>query len=155
MPISKVLDYSKLSTITPLVRRLQAYRASGTILDIGARFGRDSLFLAKQGWRVTALDNDSGSLNQIRIQAKNKGLAIKTILADINTYISTEKFDGVVASMVLHYIPQVNVPRVISALKGATTLGGWHAISVQTDKNKLSSIPYLFKIEELKRYYGD
>jgi SAM-dependent methyltransferase len=78
-------------------RRLKPGRA----LDLGAGEGRNSLWLAQQGWRVTAIDFSDVALSRLRQAATARGLAVETVNADIGDYLAEgEQFDLVVLSYV-------------------------------------------------------
>lgn len=56
----------------------------GSALDIGAGEGGDALWLAQQGWDVTATDISAEALEKIRAQAHAQGLAVSLLRADAN-----------------------------------------------------------------------
>ena len=59
----------------------------GTALDLGCGTGRNSLWLAETGWRVTGVDASSVGLDHLAQRARSLGLvAPTTILADLTTY---------------------------------------------------------------------
>ncbi len=59
----------------------------GTALDLGCGTGRNSLWLAETGWRVTGVDASRVGLDQLAQRARGLGLvAPTTILADLTTY---------------------------------------------------------------------
>lgn len=150
----KIIDYSKLSIISKIVREILKYKKSGSVLDIGAGNGRNSFYLAKHGFIVTALDIDRQDLRSIRKIAKEKGLKIKTKQTNINTLVPKQQYDVVIATMTLHFLKKSQVPSVIHLIQSITKLGGINAISVQTKKNGKDADMYLFGHNELKKYYN-
>lgn len=58
--------------------------APGTALDLGCGEGGDAVWLAKQGWRVTAVDISTVALNRTRELAKEHG---------VDRLIATEQYD--------------------------------------------------------------
>lgn len=74
----------------------------GTALDLGCGQGRDALFLASLGYRVTAIDNSEVGVNQMLKRAKAAGLEIKGIVADVLQFETEEKFDIILFDMLLH-----------------------------------------------------
>lgn len=71
--------------------------APGRALDVGAGEGRNSLWLAQQGWRVTAIDMSAVALERLDTQAAQEGLAITTVVTDMNDYLANaQQFDLVV-----------------------------------------------------------
>jgi|GEM_PF-121012 len=61
----------------PGVAAAQTFRAAGSssVLELGAGQGRDTLFLARQGLRVTALDYALGTIETLSAKAQAAGLA--------------------------------------------------------------------------------
>lgn len=69
----------------------------GRALDIGAGEGRNSLWLAARGWRVTAVDLSDVALGRLAEQAAEEGLEVTTAVADIKEFLAGgEQFDLVV-----------------------------------------------------------
>jgi len=58
--------------------------SAGRALDVGAGEGGDALWLAGQGWEVTATDISSRALERIRVEAERRGLHVTCHEADAN-----------------------------------------------------------------------
>lgn len=58
--------------------------SAGRALDVGAGEGGDAVWLAEQGWAVTANDISSRALARIRAEAERRGLTVDGLLADAN-----------------------------------------------------------------------
>lgn len=63
-----------------------AGRPAGRALDIGTGQGRNALFLASKGWRVTGIDISDEGLRQAREAAAARGLTIETVDADVASW---------------------------------------------------------------------
>ncbi len=59
---------------------------TGTILDLGAGQGRDSVFLAKRGYNVIALDSSKVGLDQLQERVEADNLPIEIVHADALGY---------------------------------------------------------------------
>ena len=72
----------------------------GAALDLGCGTGRNSIWLASRGWRVTGVDASLVGLDHLRQRADELGLAAPTtIVADLTTYEApTRAFDLVVVA---------------------------------------------------------
>lgn len=72
----------------------------GTALDIGAGEGGDALWLAEQGWRVTASDISRLAIERIRSEAQRRSLPVETVQADANAAapFAGAKYDLVTAA---------------------------------------------------------
>ena len=99
-------------------------RAPGRALDVGAGEGGDAVWLAEQGWDVTASDISHRALERVAAEAKRRGLSIDCHHADANTLgaFEGEAFDLVSA----HYasIPRTPDGRGVHNLLDAVAPGG-------------------------------
>jgi SAM-dependent methyltransferase len=68
---------------TPLVVEVTKYLTPGRALDLACGTGRNSLWLAEHGWRVTAVDGAPTSIEILRSRASERGLAVETRVADL------------------------------------------------------------------------
>jgi SAM-dependent methyltransferase len=98
--------------------------APGRALDVGAGEGGDAVWLAEQGWEVTASDVSSAALDHVTDAAKDRGLDVRTWPSDANALdpFGVEVFDLVTA----HYasIPRTPDDRAIEHLLAAVAPGG-------------------------------
>ncbi len=65
----------------------------GLAVDLGAGEGADSLWLASQGWQVSALDYAPAALRTISRQAAARGLEVSTRLGDVTELKLEPDFD--------------------------------------------------------------
>ena len=77
----------KYSSTEPhkLVREIVMKLKPGRALDLACGAGRNSIFLAENGWDVTAVDNSAAGVEIARSRAEEKGLKIDFIVADLET----------------------------------------------------------------------
>lgn len=66
-----------------LVREVSTL-APGRALDVGAGEGGDAIWLAEQGWTVTASDISRRALERVRAEADRRGLGVGCLHADAN-----------------------------------------------------------------------
>ncbi len=96
----------------------------GRALDVGAGEGGDAVWLAEQGWIVTASDISHRALDRIAIVAEQRRLAIECHRVDANSLdaYAPNAFDLVTA----HYasIPRTPDGRGIGNLLAAVAVGG-------------------------------
>lgn len=70
----------------------------GEVLCIGEGEGRNSVFLATQGYSVTAVDASSVGLKKVEKLAKSKNVSVNCIHADLNDFvIEPNKWSGIVS----------------------------------------------------------
>jgi SAM-dependent methyltransferase len=98
--------------------------APGRALDVGAGEGGDALWLAEQGWNVTASDISQRALDRVNAEAKRRALQVTCHHADANAVnaFETAAFDLVSA----HYasIPRSPDGRGVRNLLNAVAPGG-------------------------------
>lgn len=113
-----------------LVQRLPNYLDGGSVLDIGAGQGANSLYLAEQGFEVTATDVSEVGLSQMCAAAEAAGLDIRTITGDINEIGIENMYEAMVCTFTLHHLNADDAKSLIEEAKVHTTPHGVHAIVV-------------------------
>jgi len=94
----------------------------GTALDVGAGQGRNSVWLAQQGWDVTAIDISAGGLAAASANAEKAGASIATFKTTYQDYdFGAERWDLIV--MILSWAP-ISDPDFVSRLNASLRPGG-------------------------------
>ena len=98
--------------------------APGRALDVGAGEGADALWLAEQGWKVTASDISPRALGRVGAEAERRGLHVEGHHADANALdaYETAAFDLVSAQYAS--IPRTPDDRAVRNLLNAVAPGG-------------------------------
>ncbi|MHC4952737.1 MAG: class I SAM-dependent methyltransferase [Planctomycetota bacterium] len=87
----------------------------GRALDVAAGAGRNAVFLARRGLSVDAVDRSGAGLARAAELAREEGVTIHTIVADLVDYdLGSETYDVVVN---FHYLQRDLVPRIRRALR--------------------------------------
>jgi SAM-dependent methyltransferase len=96
----------------------------GRALDVGAGEGGDSVWLAEQGWRVTASDISVRALDRVGAEAARRGLPVERHHTDANALdpFETAAFDLVSAQYAS--IPRTPDGRAVDNLINAVAPGG-------------------------------
>jgi SAM-dependent methyltransferase len=92
-----------------------ASRTPGKALDVGMGQGRNAVFLARQGWKVTGFDVSAAGLAKATSAAAAQGLAIGAVLASDEEFPFGRAQWDLIA--VLYAIEKRSVFRVKDALK--------------------------------------
>lgn len=72
--------------------------AGGNILSLAEGEGRNAVFLARRGFRVTAVDSSAVGLGKASQLAAQWGVDIETIVADLATFeLGSNRWDGIVS----------------------------------------------------------
>lgn len=92
----------------------------GKVLSLAEGEGRNAVFLAKQGYSVTAVDASRVGLEKARKLAKENGVVIEFIHADLEEYdIGENRWDGIVSIFcpVLSVLRKELHKKVVAGLK--------------------------------------
>ena len=96
------------------------YKTSGSVLELGAGEGRNSLFLAEQGFNVTAQDISRVGIEKLAKAAQKKDLNIRTEVKDIRTLNSDQHYDIFVCTYVLHHLSREDAVSLIKQIQEHT-----------------------------------
>ncbi len=88
--------------------------APGRALDLGAGEGANSLWLARQGWRVTAVDQSPAAIGTLLKLAAEEALPVRGEVADVVDYRADAGFDLVLVCY-MHLPTAVRAPMLASA----------------------------------------
>ncbi len=93
-------DYVWTVSANQFVERHLADLAAGSAIDLGAGEGRNAVWLARRGWRVTAVDFSEAGLDKGRRLAADHGVAdaVEFVCADARTWQASAPADLVVLS---------------------------------------------------------
>lgn len=151
-----VICYDLMKVLPPI----KPYR----VLDIGCGEGKDSVFLAKCGYDVTAFDLSEIGLDKAKRLAEHNCVQVKFFKTDILDYRPDSDFDIIFSSGVLHFVPQAVRRDLCDSLKTHTTIGGINALNVFVKKPFITRAPdsarnedsrHLWLSGELFEYYYD
>ena len=74
------------------------FPVGGRILTLAEGEGRNAIFLAKHGFKVTAVDWSEVGLKKLASWAAQEGVAVDTVCADINQFdFGSNAWDGIVS----------------------------------------------------------
>jgi SAM-dependent methyltransferase len=97
--------------------------APGIALDIGCGEGRNSVWLAKQGWSVTGVDFSNVALDKARRLAEVEGASVEWILADARAYRTEPDVHDLAVVLYLH-LPAPERRAVLGAAVHSLRPGG-------------------------------
>lgn len=92
-------------------------REPGYALDLACGEGRNALWLAEKGWRVTGVDFSQVALGKARALAEARGLLVDWVAADVTDYRPERGAYDAVLIAYLHLAP----PRLASVLRHAAS----------------------------------
>ena len=85
-----------------LVKALDQRAEPGTALDIGCGGGSHTIYMAKRGYRVTAIDFMPQAVAMVTRRAKEEGLEIEAETADVMTWSPGRQWDVLLDVGCLH-----------------------------------------------------
>jgi SAM-dependent methyltransferase len=97
--------------------------APGRALDLASGEGRNALWLAEQGWRVTAVDFSAVGMDKARKRAEAQGLDIDWVLEDVLSFEPIPEGYDLVLWSYLH-LPEGERRRVLAKAREAVVPGG-------------------------------
>ncbi len=90
-----------------LIEELAEPKKEQQVLDIGAGTGNYSLWLARKGLNVTAIDQSVEMMKYAKEKAENEGLTIKWMLEDAHILpFENEQFDLVISITAIEFMDQ-------------------------------------------------
>lgn len=89
----------------PQIPELVAELPPGAALDLACGEGADAIWLAEQGWQVTAVDFSDVAIDRARQAARERDLDINFVVADLDTWVPDGTFDLIV-EFYLHFEPE-------------------------------------------------
>lgn len=119
---------------TPIVKRVGERLDPSTrrmILDVGCGLGKNALYLAGLGHAVFGIDSDEKNIDQATASSRQLGLTnCHFEAADVRRKpLSDVKFDIVICTDVLNYMPKTDSIAVLTAMQRATKQGGLNVVS--------------------------
>ena len=98
--------------------------APGRALDVGAGEGGDAIWLAEQGWSVTANDISQRALDRVDAEATRRGLRIACLHADANALEAFEPAGFELVAAQYASLPRTPDGRGVTNLLNAVAPGG-------------------------------
>ena len=134
------------------------FLSPGKALDLGCGQGRNALFLAQQGFDVTAVDQNELALEILQSIVEQEDLEMTVGLYDINSATLTQTYDLIVSTVVLMFLQADRIPAIIQNMQEQTNPGGYNLIVCAMDTEDYPcQVPFsfTFKEGELADYYKD
>ena len=116
---------------TPVLVELVSSLHPGRALDLGAGEGRHAVWLARRGWRVTAVDFSRVALDKLARRAEAESLDVRPVVADVRDYRPEPAGFELVLIAYLHPEP-LERARIFSRAARAVASGG-HLLAVGRD----------------------
>lgn len=144
------------SPVPFLAENYQYIPFEGTVLDMGMGEGRNAVFLAQKGYKVTGVDISSIAVKKSYLLAQEFGVKIKGVVASLKNYkIPPNSFDAIIC---FYFVDRSLVERMKSWLKpGGVLIFEAYTSRQKSLKSQGESSPedeYLREQELLKLFPG-
>ncbi len=132
-------------------------------MDLGSGDGRNALFMAEQGFRVTAMDSLPAPIDALTRRSIERGVGerVDVRVGDVLLAELGGPYDNIVAIQLLHFLGPEGVAQTLSKMKEATAPGGTNLITDFAAGSEISRDPrlaqtdYFLSSEELAQCYID
>ncbi|EHM47657.1 MAG: tellurite resistance methyltransferase TehB [Yokenella regensburgei] len=132
--------------------------APGKTLDLGCGNGRNSLYLAANGFDVTAWDKNPNSIQNLENIRREEGLEnLHSAIQDLNNLSFDGEYDFILSTVVLMFLEAKTIPGLIANMQRCTKPGGYNLIVAAMDTEDYPctvGFPFAFKPQELSNYYA-
>lgn len=133
-----------------LTTHRQLLPSQGPALDVACGRGRHALWLAEQGFLVSAIDRDAAVLVELAEEARCRGLStISAAVVDLEVggfVLPADAFDVIV---VVHYLHRPLFPRLVDALRPGGVLVYETFTTAQASRGKPTNPDFLLRPGEL------
>lgn len=92
------------------------------VIELGAGEGRNAVFFAKQGYRVTALDYSVEGIEKTKRLADALGVSVETVHADVLRWRPERQWDAVLIAFL--HLPPPDRPRLYRKIRDLLVPGG-------------------------------
>lgn len=146
-------SYRARPDATELLQNWQARLPRGRALDLACGAGRNALYLAACGYEVDAVDIAPFALERARVKARERGLQVNWIEADLDTFEPAhEGYDLIV---VARYVNRQLMPRLTPALKPGGALLYEHHIRTEVEVDGPKDPDFRLAPDELRQQFAE
>ncbi len=104
------------------------------VLDIGCGEGKDAVYFAKKGYKVSAFDITESGIRKTKALAQKEGVEIDAFVADINDMNINDEFDIIYSTGTIQYLEEDKKDIFFEKVKKMTRAGGINWFNVFVDK---------------------
>lgn len=148
------MAFKILELLPPLDKELK-------VLEIGCGEGGTAVFLARNGYTVTAFDLSDIGVSKTIENANRCHVHVEVFQADVNEYLQSEMYDVIFSSGTIQYLLPEKRQTFINSLKAHTNPGGINVLHTFVKKPFVEIAPdaepneYLWSSGELLLLYRD
>ncbi|QFH71657.1 tellurite resistance methyltransferase TehB [Enterobacter sp. E76] len=134
------------------------YLTPGRVLDLGCGNGRNSLYLAANGFDVTAWDKNPMSIANLQRVVEAEGLNnLQSDVRDLNSLKFDGEYDFILSTVVMMFLEPTTIAGLIDNMQRCTKSGGYNLIVAAMDTEDFPctvGFPFAFREGELSGHYA-
>ncbi len=141
-----------------LIKDILKYKRFGKILDLGCGEAGTALVLAEKGFDVTCIDISRTAIENVKREAKKRGIKINAFIEDLEIFKIKKKYDIILGTGIFHFLPKESTFRMMGDIREYTAKNGLNIFEVFLEgdpSQEEDSEGYYFKKEELKKIYSN
>jgi cyclopropane fatty-acyl-phospholipid synthase-like methyltransferase len=143
---------------------IEERKAPGSVLDLGAGLGNNAMFLAKNGFDVTAVEISAAAVELFKARLSNEDSSViqrvRVLHQDALDFVPDRQFDSVLAYGLLHCLQRVDhVQLLLRRMQLWTNDDGHHVVVALTNRLPVPAVqaylePIVVSEELLRNCYG-
>lgn len=115
-----------------IILRAAQCKSAGWALDIGAGAGRDTLYLARRGFKVSAIDLAVSGIMRMQAVSRREQLDLSAQVADASQYRYEGPYDMIVSVLMLNHLSGAAARSLVRKMKAYMAPGGVVVIAALT-----------------------
>jgi ubiquinone/menaquinone biosynthesis C-methylase UbiE len=152
-----------IERVNPFVKKVMKYVTKGmSVLDLGCGYGTDTLYLARKGMHMTALDFSAASVESVRKKTTKAHLdSVKVLQHDLSKKLPFSKgsFNAVYAHLSIHYFDDKTTHRIIVEIERILKPGGLIFVKCKSVDDPLYGKgeevgPDTFRTEHVRHFFS-
>jgi len=142
------------SPVQFLAENYQYIPFEGSVLDMGMGEGRNAVFLAQKGYKVTGVDISSVAVKKAYLLAQEFGVKIKGVVASLKDYsIQPNSYDAIVC---FYWVDRTMIEKIKTWLKpGGILIYEGHTVRerARDPQKKSEALDHFLKEQELLKLF--
>jgi len=127
----------------------------GRVLELGCGTGADAIYLARQGFEVTAVDSSPLALERARVRAEREDVLARFVLDDVFEFAPTAgDFDLVYDAGFYHFIRRTDLSSLLDLLWRVTSPGSYYLTLAGSTRERSTGGPPQVSKEQIRDELG-